>query len=278
MTTQMISTRLQPSAWTRFWTVALKVPGIRTWGPFAVVIAGWAAISALQLFPSAFFVGPGEVFQTTVGLIERGILPAYIGDSLVRLAVGAVWGLVIGILLGFLIGLNKYVRKFTWPALLFFQAIGDIAWLPILIIWFGFSLTSVTIVIVYTVTFPLIISIVAGIDSIPRNLLRASGSLGAGAWQRIIYVVVPAALPGISSGIRTGLGYGWRALIAAEIIIGTSGVGFMMFDARRQGDVSQVFVGMAILGILWYATDALILAPFEKETVERWGMVGGIGR
>lgn len=278
MSTGLATNASTASAWDRFWAIALRVPGIRTWGPFAVVIGIWAAISALQLFPSAFFVGPDTVFATTVSLIERGILPAYIGDSLVRLAVGAVWGLVVGIGLGFLIGLNRFARKFSWPVLLFFQAIGDIAWLPILIIWFGFSLTSVTIVIVYTVTFPLVISIVAGIDAIPQNLVRASGSLGAGRWQRIVYVVVPAALPGISSGIRTGLGYGWRALIAAEIIIGTSGVGFMMFDARRQGDVSQVFVGMGVLGILWYLTDALILAPFEKETVERWGMVEGIGR
>lgn len=280
-TTASSTTMARPpkvSAWDRFWTVALKVPGIRTWGPFAVVAVGWAAISGLNLFPSAFFVGPVTVWETTLGLIERGILPAYIMDSLVRLAVGAFFGLVIGILLGFLVGLNRYARRFTWPVLLFFQAIGDIAWLPILIIWFGFSLTSVTIVIVYTVTFPLIISIVAGIDAIPENLVRASGSLGASRWQRIVWVVIPAALPGISSGIRTGLGYGWRALIAAEIIIGTSGVGFMMFDARRQGDVSQVFVGMVVLGILWYLTDALILAPFEKETVERWGMVEGVGR
>lgn len=262
----------------RFWDLLLRVPGIRTWGPFAVLIAGWAVIAELELFPSAFFVGPGTVFETTIGLIERGILPSYIMDSLQRLAVGAAFGILVGVALGFLIGLNEYARKFSWPMLLFFQAIGDIAWLPILIIWFGFSLTSVTLVIVYTVTFPLIISIVAGIDAIPQSILRASASLGAGRWREIVEVIVPAALPGISSGIRTGLGYGWRALIAAEIIIGTSGVGFMMFEARRQGDVSHVFIGMAVLGALWYATDALILAPFEKETVERWGMVEGIGR
>lgn len=252
--------------------------GIKTWGPFAVVVLIWALIAWLEVFPSAFFVGPDRVWADTVSLVQKGILPAYIMDSITRLAVGTAWGLGLGIALGFLIGLNRIARKFSWPLLLFFQAIGDIAWLPILIIWFGFSLTSVTIVIVYTVTFPLIISIVAGIDAIPVNLLRASGSLGASRWQRILLVVLPAALPGVSSGIRTGLGYGWRALIAAEIIIGTSGVGFMMFDARRVGEVSHVFVGMIILGILWYLTDALILAPFEQATVERWGMVERIGR
>lgn len=264
-------------AWPATWSVLRRL-GIGTWGPFLVVIVGWAALAASGVFPPAFFVGPGQVAGAAWGLVERGMLPAYIGDSLMRLAVGAVWGLVIGIVLGFAIGLVPWLRRLTWPALLFFQAIGDIAWLPILIVWFGFSLTSVTIVIVYTVTFPLIISIVAGIDAIPQSILRASSSLGASRWQQVVQVVVPAALPGISSGVRTGLGYGWRALIAAEIIIGTSGVGFMMFDARRQGDVTLVFVGMIVLGILWYATDSLILAPFEKATVERWGMVEGVGR
>lgn len=282
MTTTGISPSIvapvRKSRWQRFWAIALRIPGIRTWGPFAVVAAVWAVVSASGLFPASFFAGPGLTVERTWQLIERGILPSYIGDSLTRFAVGTVAGLVIGIPLGFLIGLNKFVRKFTWPILLFFQAIGDIAWLPILIIWFGFSLTSVTIVIVYTVVFPLIISIVAGIDAIPQNLIRASGSLGAGPVRRFLYVIVPAALPGLSAGVRTGLGYGWRALIAAEIIIGTSGVGFMMFDARRQGDIAEVFVGMIVLGILWYLTDALILAPFERATVERWGMIEGIGR
>src|SRR5699024_169944 len=155
-------------------------------------------------------------------------LPSYIGDSLERLAVGAAWGLVIGIVLGFVVGLNRYVRKFFWPLLLFFQAIGDLAWLPILIIWFGFSLTSVTIVIVYTVVFPLVISIVAAIDRIPTNLTRAAGSLGAGRCHRVVHVVLPAALPGVSVGERTGLGYRLRALTAAEIINGHSGVRFLM--------------------------------------------------
>ena len=263
----------------RNWTMTLtRIPLFTTLGPFAVVIALWQVVAWIGVFPSSFFVGPADVIDEAVSLTERGVLPAYIQDSVVRLLVGAGFGLAVGVPLGFLVGLNRHVRRFLWPALLFFQAIGDIAWLPILIVWFGFSLTSVTAVIVYTVTFPLVISIVAAIDAVPANVQRAASSLGASRWQRVLYVILPASLPGVCSGIRTGLGYGWRALIAAEIIIGTSGVGFMMFDARRQGDVSEVFVGMAVLGILWYLTDALILAPAEKETVERWGMVEGIGR
>lgn len=266
------------SLWQRFTRMLVRVPGIKTWGPFLVVIIFWELLALSGMFSTAFFIGPIQVAEAFVTLTWHGILPSYIEDSVLRLLVGAAYGLVIGLAFGLLVGLNKYVRKFTWPALLFFQAVGDIAWLPLLIVWFGFSLTSVVIVIVYTVTFPLVVSIVAGIDGVSEDMKRAAASLGAGKIGMLIYVIIPGALPSIASGIRTGLGYGWRALIAAEIIIGTSGVGFMMFDSRTQGEVSGVFVGMIVLGALWYATDSFFLAPMERATVERWGVVKDVGR
>lgn len=246
---------------------------VRNLGPFLPILFLWWLVVYWEVFPSAFFSGPAEVIRSFQDLLYKGILPGYLEDSLARLASGVFYSLIIGLPLGFLIGLNRFVRRFSWPLLLFFQAIGDIAWLPILIIWFGFSLTTVTLVIIYTVVFPLMVNIVSGIDGVPEDMIRAAQSLGANRWQVIWEVIVPGALPTIATGIRTGLGYGWRALIAAEIIVGTSGIGFMMFDARRSARVTEVFVGMIVLGILWYATDAFILAPWERGTVERWGMV-----
>jgi NitT/TauT family transport system permease protein/taurine transport system permease protein len=250
-----------------------SLPGVATLGPFLPILALWWFVAAAQVFPSAFFVGPDAVIASFGDLIYKGILPGYLGDSLARLGAGVGAGLLIGLPLGFVLALSRFARRFSWPLLVFFQAIGDIAWLPILIVWFGFSLTTVTFVIVYTVVFPLVLNIVAGIDAVPRDMLRAARSLGASRRHVLLEVILPGALPGVVTGIRTGLGYGWRALIAAEIIVGTSGIGFMMFDARRAGEVTEVFVGMIVLGVLWYATDALILSPLERETVERWGMV-----
>ena len=86
-------------------------------------------------------------------------------------------------------------------------------------------------------------------------------------------VVLPGALPNIMTGLRNGLGYGWRALIATEIIVGTSGIGFLMFDARRAGSVVEILLGMIILGFLWYIVDSWILAPIERATGQRWGLV-----
>ena len=258
---------------TAVWRLLVRRPIVRTLGPFVPVVALWWLLAQLKIFPPAFFVGPDVVLAELGGLLERGILPGYLSDSLTRLWYGVLFGLLIGLPLGFLIGMSATARRLTWPLLLFFQAIADIAWLPIVIVWFGFSLTAVTFVIVYTIVFPLVLSIVAGIEEVPPELVRAARSLGAGRLQVFVEVIVPGSLPSVAGGVRTGLGYGWRALVAAEIIVGTSGIGFMMFDARRVGDVAEVFLGMIVLGILWYALDALLLAPFERATVERWGLV-----
>lgn len=252
-------------------------PAIKTAFPFIVVIAAWWLAARLQVFPAAFFVGPDVVVVKTIDLIRKGILPEYLADSSLRLLSGGLLGLLVGIPMGYVIGLNRYVRRAFWPLVMFFQAVADIAWLPLLIIWFGFSLTSVNFVLIYSVVFPLIVSIVAGIDGIPEDLVRAARSLGANRRQVLFEVIVPGSFAAATTGIRTGLGYAWRALIASEIIVGTSGIGFMMFDARRAGQVTEVFLGMIILGILWYAVDALILAPLERETVERWGLVRKVG-
>jgi taurine transport system permease protein len=194
-------------------------------------------------------------------------------DSVLRLLSGAALGMVIGIPLGLLVGLSDRAHRALWPVLLFFQAIGDIAWLPILLIWFGFGLTTMTFVIVYTVLFPVVLNTVLGVRSIPLDMHRAALSLGASKIQILWEIVLPGALPNIVTGLRNGLGYGWRALIAAEMIVGTSGIGFLMFDARRAGSVVEIMLGMIVLGVLWYIVDSWVLAPIERATGQRWGLV-----
>jgi NitT/TauT family transport system permease protein/taurine transport system permease protein len=273
MTVSATPGRTQSATRGVWWRRAGRSGVVRTLGPFVPVVLLWWILAELEVFSAAFFVGPDVVLAEFGELIRKGILPAYLSDSVTRLWTGVVFGLLIGIPAGFVVAMSAWARKLTWPLLMFFQAIADIAWLPIVIVWFGFSLTAVTFVIVYTIVFPLMISIVAGVEQVPRDMVRAARSLGAGRFRVFTDVILPGALPAVATGIRTGLGYGWRALIAAEIIVGTSGIGFMMFDARRAGEVTGVFVGMIVLGILWFALDALVLAPFERSTIERWGMI-----
>jgi NitT/TauT family transport system permease protein/taurine transport system permease protein len=260
-------------AWTLYVRLTARVPAVRALVPFIPVVALWAIVAYAGVFPRAFFPTPGDVVHSFGDLTYKGILPDYLEDSVVRLVVGAAAGMVIGIPLGLLVGLSPRANAALWPVLLFFQAIGDIAWLPILLIWFGFGLTTMTFVIVYTVLFPVVLNTALGVRSVPTDLHRAALSLGASRARVVWEVVVPGALPNIMTGLRNGLGYGWRALIAAEIIVGTSGIGFLMFDARRAGSVVEIVVGMIVLGLLWYVVDGWILAPIERATGQRWGMV-----
>jgi taurine transport system permease protein len=259
--------------WSGYVRLVARWPSIGSLVPFIPVIALWWLVTALQVFPRVFLPGPVEVWNAFTSLTYKGILPEYLQDSMMRLAVGALSGVALGIPLGLLIGMSKRTHTALWPVLLFFQAIGDIAWLPILVIWFGYGLVTMTFVIVYTVIFPVVLNTVLGVRSIHVNMHRAALSLGATKARVLWEVVLPGALPNIVTGLRNGLGYGWRALIAAEIIVGTSGIGFLMFDARRAGSVVEILLGMIILGILWYIVDSWILAPIERATGQRWGMV-----
>jgi taurine transport system permease protein len=257
----------------RAWSLYLRWPALQAVVPFIPVVALWAIVAELEVFPRVFFPGPMDVVHSFNSLVYKGILPEYLEDSVVRLALGAAAGMALGIPLGVLVGLSSRAHAALWPLLLFFQAIGDIAWLPILLIWFGFGLTTMTFVIVYTVLFPVVLNTVLGVRSVPLELHRAARSLGASDIRVLWEVVLPGALPNVITGLRNGLGYGWRALIAAEMIVGTSGIGFLMFDARRAGSVVEILLGMVILGLLWYVVDGWILAPIERATVQRWGLV-----
>lgn len=261
------------AAWGRYARWTARWPGLAACVPFVPVVALWWGVAAAGVFPRAFFPGPAEVVQAFVMLTWKGILPDYLLDSVGRLLLGAGVGIAIGVPLGLLVGLSRLAHRALWPLILFFQAIGDIAWLPILLVWFGFGLGTMTFVIVYTVVFPVVFNTVLGVQSVHRDLPRAARSLGASRAAVLWEVVLPGALPNIVTGLRNGLGYGWRALIAAEIIVGTSGIGFLMFDARRAGSAVEIVLGMIVLGLLWYAVDAWVLAPIERATGQRWGLV-----
>ena len=266
-------TRMLQSLWSMYVRTTARVPVLRAIVPFIPVVAFWAIVAGSGMFPPAFLPGPMDVVRSFGSLMYKGVLPDYLQDSIVRLLVGAGAGVALGIPLGLLVGLSERARKMLWPLLLFFQAIGDIAWLPILLIWFGFSLTTMTVVIVYTVLFPVVLNTALGVRSVSPVLSRAARSLGASPAGVIWHVVLPGALPNIMTGLRNGMGFGWRALIATEIIVGSSGIGFMMFDARRAGSVVEILLGMVVLGLLWYIVDSWVLAPIERATGQRWGLV-----
>ncbi len=243
--------------------------------PLAIVAAAWAFVASLRIYPDYLFPSPGQVFAKGWDMALTGEIFRHSAASLYRLGLGFVAGLALALPLGILIGVNRTASALCMPPITFFQAIPGLAWVPLAILWLGLGPAAVTFIIFNSVFFPIVFNTILGIRSIPENMANAALCLGASPWVLVREVYLPGALPSIVAGVRLGAGYGWRALIGGEMIATSTGLGFMIFDARQFLGTDVVILGMVVIGVLWLVLDSLILRPIEKRTVIRWGTVRG---
>ena len=251
----------------------------RLWAAAAFLAPLLALLLVWEVLIRAFEVNP-RVFPNVesvalAGLetLQDGTLVRHIGASLARVAVGTVLAIVVSIPLGVPMGLSPAVSSFLTPLFRFFSVLAGIAWIPIATLWFGYGFGAITFVIFNAVFFVVTYNTLLGVSSIPLPLRHAAASLGARRWTMLTQVLLPGALPNIVTGIRTGLGFAWRGLIAAEMIATNVGLGYMLFLARDFYRTEVIVFGMIVIGILWLLIDRLLLAPLERATIERWGMV-----
>lgn len=236
-------------------------------------VAGWSLAAATLPAPAYVLPPPSAVLSAFAELTAKGMLPIYVGESLRRILLAGLIGLVVGVPLGVLLGISRRVAGFVYPALNFFQSVSGIAWLPLLLVWFGFGERTILVAVNYTVLFPVIFNTLLGVRSVPPIYANALRTLGASRWRIVRDVLIPGALPNVATGIRLGLAYGWRALIAAEMLVGANGLGFMIFSAQAFHLTARIMLGMGVIGALWLAVDYLFLRPLEEATVARWGLV-----
>jgi taurine transport system permease protein len=241
--------------------------------PFAVLIAIWWTIHAVGDFPENVLVSPAAVWRAFVYLVTHGVMAEYASTSLWMIGIATVLSMLLGVPVGFAVGVNRYAAHALEGFLRFLQGISGIAWLPLAIIWFGFSHTTTLVVVMYTLVVPIIFNTMIGVRAIPENYALALRSLGASRLRLIKDVYLPGALPSIVVGIRLGMGYGWRALIAAEMLVRKGGLGDLIFGARTFGQIDRIIVGMIMIGCLYIIVDRLIVQPIENLTVARWGML-----
>ncbi len=241
--------------------------------PFVLFAAAWALLVALARWPEDVLPSPFAVGRAFGDIIAKGILPVYAGETVRRVLVAAVTGVAIGIVAGFVMGLNDVIASLLNPPLRFFQSLSGIAWLPLFLIWFGFSDKTIVVAVWYTLVFPVAFNTMLGVRTVPRLYRYAVLTLG-GNWRQVVFqVLLPGAIPYVVGGIRLGIAYGWRALIAAEIVIGTGGLGYLIFKAETFHLTARIIAGMTVIGVLWYTTDYFFLRPLEEATIERWGLV-----
>jgi NitT/TauT family transport system permease protein/taurine transport system permease protein len=241
--------------------------------PFVALLAAWAAVSAAEVVPPIFLPRPDAVARVGWEMARDGSLWVNIGASLGRLILGVVVSVPLAVAGGVVVGLNRRLAAVLEPITGFFNALSGIAWLPLAVTWFGLGWASVTFIMFNTIFFLVFFNTLVGVRTVPRLFESAVRTLGGSRRHVILQVLIPGAMPSIVTGIRLSIGFGWRALIAAEMIATTTGLGFLIFNAQNFHQTDAILVGIITIGILWLATDRLVLRPIERWTIERWGLV-----
>ena len=243
-------------------------------GSVLAVLALWFAAAALQLIPELFLPSPASVWQKFLEVSRQGFMQATLGQHLAE-SIGRVFSaltaaVMIGVPVGLWMGLNKWVRAALDPLVELLRPIPPLAYLPLLVIWFGIGETTKILLIFFSILAPVIISTVHGVLSHQQNRERAALSLGATRWQVLRYVILPAALPQILTGIRIGLGVGWSTLVAAELVAADRGIGFMVQSAAQFLITDTVILGIIVIALVAVSFE-LFLRWLQKQLAPWYG-------
>ena len=228
----------------------------------AVVILFWQFISKVWLpridpQMSVLMPAPTTIAVTAAGMIASGELFYHMIASLKR-EVSAFLFAAAAIPLGIAMGWWRQVYSQVNPIMEILRPIPPLAWIPLSILWFGLGDEQNEFIIFLGMFFPILVNTIVGVKNIDPNLVRAARSLGASEHKVLIRIVLKGALPQIITGVRIGLGVGWMALVAAELVGASSGLGFLINDARSMLRTDTITVGMLTIGLIGLLIDTAI--------------------
>lgn len=237
------------------------------------LFGGWALVTTLHLVSPKFLPAPGVVLRTMIELTSipyaGSTLQLHLLASLEKFVISFAIAVVLGVTLGLLMGRSRIMQWAFSPPFEAFRFIPPIAWVPFAIFWFGTGFLAPTLVIFAGAFAPCVINAYRGAQLVDRTLLEASQTLGASRWITITEIVVPAALTHIVAGIRVGAGFGWQSLIGAELIVGATGLGYMIVQAGSNLQPAIVISGMITIGIVGAAID-YVMRAIQHQVRRKW--------
>jgi ABC-type nitrate/sulfonate/bicarbonate transport system permease component len=241
-----------------------------------LVIAFWQFTSTIWLPHidpqlAVLMPAPSTIVVTATAMIMSGELFYHLVASLKREATAFVFASA-AVPIGVAMGWWRRAYNQMNPIIELLRPIPPLAWIPLSILWFGLGDEQNEFIIFLGMFFPILINTIVGVRNIEPNLVRAARSLGASERRVLIRIVLKGALPQIVTGIRVALGFGWMALVAAELVGANSGLGFLINDARSMLRTDIITVGMLTIGIVGLAIDATIRALTRRALPWSLGM------
>lgn len=220
----------------------------------AAALVAWVAVTQAGLVKPLFLPRPGSVLGAFAdamdGRIDGAPLLEHVATSLMRVTAAFALAGLIGIPVGLATGLSPTLRAVLDPFIEFYRPLPPLAYLPLVIIWFGIGETSKILLIFLACFAPVALAARAGVSAASRDQVNAARALGASRAQVVRHVVLPAALPDILVGLRIGMGVGWTTLVAAEMVAASTGIGQMVLNASNFLRTDIVVMGILVIGAL----------------------------
>ena len=239
---------------------------------YAIVIGVWVLVARLRIWPPYLFPTPQGVLESLwAGFADHSFWIA-IAISMKRIAVGYALSVAIGVLLGLLMATSDFLEQTLGGLLVSLQSLPSICWLPIAVLWFGLSEKAILFVVVMGSVLSVTISMETGRKQMPKIYAMAGRNLGAHGLKLFLFVLFPASLPYVLTGLKQGWAFAWRSLIAGEMIFVTLGLGQLLMMGRDLNDMSQVIAVMILIIAIGYIVDGLIFKTVERRLQERWGL------
>lgn len=210
---------------------------------------------------------PSSLWQTFLELLHADLF-SHIYISSVRVGIGFFICSGLGLIVAIAVGLNKHIEDYLDPTLSAIKSIPSLAWIPLLLLWLGIDESSKLTLIIIGAFFPTYTNTVAAIQHVDPKLIELGVAYNLNRFQRIVQIILPAALSGILTGIRNSLSLSWMFMVAAELIAATQGIGYLLSDGRETARPDIVIVAILLLALLGKITD-LCMKKLEQHLL-RW--------
>jgi NitT/TauT family transport system permease protein len=254
------------SVWSNLWPkIGALVIGLFLWQ--VVVWSEWK--------PEYILPGPGKTFSTLWEMLREGTIWEATLTTMRRAFVGYFAAVLIGLVIGGLVARIRAVRAAFGSFITGIQTMPSIAWFPLAIVLFQLSERAILFVVVLGAAPAIANGLISGADNIPPVLLRAGKVLGARGWNSFRYIVFPASLPGLVSGLKQGWAFAWRSLMAGELLViikGKPSIGSLLQENRAVNDYRGLLAVMIVILIIGIIVDSVVFGRLEKAIRRRWGL------